>query len=307
MNVLRKKHGVHASEHARADAEASGAEPAVRLAETLHIVRVVDCLELLKSLPSDSVQLVVCDPPYNINLAAWDRFDDYLAWASAWLAECERVLAPTGNLALFGGLQYQGEAGSGDLLELLVHVRRQKRMLLVNLIIWHYANGMGAHRFFANRHEEIAWFAKTKRYHFDLDAVRIPFDEATKRAYSRDKRLNPESLEKGKNPTNVWAMGRLNGNSTERVGHPTQKPAEVIRRLVRALSYPGSTVVDFFAGSGVTMRVAMEEGRHSVSGDASESLVAYAAAQTKGLSPAIPARVLGEGEPGQHPLLRPRE
>ncbi len=75
-------------------------------------------------------------------------------------------------------------------------------------------------------------------------------------------------MEKGRNPTNVWQMARLNGNSKERVGHPTQKPREVIQRLVRALSYPGSVVLDFFAGSGVTARVAIEEGRHSVTCDA---------------------------------------
>src|SRR6185369_365501 len=63
-------------------------------------------------------------------------------------------------------------------------------------------------------------------------------------------------------------MPRLNGNSKERVGHPTQKPREVIQRLVRALSYPGSVVLDFFAGSGVTTRVAIEEGRHSLACDA---------------------------------------
>jgi len=60
---------------------------------------------------------------------------------------------------------------------------------------------LSAHRFFANRHEEIAWFGKTAKYYFDLDAVREPFDDATKAAYKRDKRLRPESVDKGKNPT----------------------------------------------------------------------------------------------------------
>jgi site-specific DNA-methyltransferase (adenine-specific) len=83
----------------------------------------------------------------------------------------------------------------------------------------------------------------------------------------KDKRLRPESIEKGKNPTNVWHIERLNANSRERVGHPTQKPAEVIRRLIRGLSYPGSTVLDPFAGSGVTAKVCMEENRHSICSD----------------------------------------
>jgi len=147
--------------------------------------------------------------------------------------------------------------------------------LLANLIIWNYPNGMSAQRFFANRHEEIAWFAKTKKYFFDLDAVREPYDEETKAIYMKDKRLNPESVEKGRNPTNVWRMPRLNGNSLERVGHPTQKPAVIIERLIRALSYPGSTVLDFFAGSGVTARVAIKEGRNSICTDKDSSFNKY--------------------------------
>jgi site-specific DNA-methyltransferase (adenine-specific) len=134
---------------------------------------------------------------------------------------------------------------------------------------------MSAHRFFANRHEEALWLSKTKKYYFDLDSVRIPFDEETKRVYKRDKRLNPESVDKGKNPTNVWEINRLSGNSKERVGHPTQKPVEVIRRFVRGLSYPGSTVLDFFAGSGTTGRVCIEEGRNSILADTDPLLNEY--------------------------------
>ena len=73
----------------------------------------------------------------------------------------------------------------------------------------------------------------------------------------------------------MWEIGRLNGNSSERVGHPTQKPAEIIRRFVRALSYEGSLVLDFFAGSGTTGRVCIEENRHSIMVDADKSLLDY--------------------------------
>src|SRR5215472_8714619 len=258
MNRLRKSGVAHSSARGVVAAE---------VAATSHIVAVGDCLQTLRKIPDQSVQLVVCDPPYNINVAAWDDLDHYVDWAGKWLAEVERVLAPSGNFVLFGGLQYQAEAGSGDLLSLMGWMRAHSRMLLANLIIWNYPNGMGAQRFFANRHEEIAWFAKTPKYFFDLDAVRRPLDPATLKIYKRDKRLNAESLEKGINPTNVWKIPRLNGNSKERVGHPTQKPRELIERLVLSLSYPGSTVLDFFAGSGVSARVAIENERHSISTD----------------------------------------
>lgn len=270
MNALRKSGQKHSSETMLVS---DAGDP------TRHVYDVGDCLEVLAKIPSDSIQLIVCDPPYNILLADWDDHADYIGWAHQWLAEAERVLAPTGSIAIFGGLQYQGEAGSGDLISIISHMREHSKMLLANLIIWNYPNGMSAHRFFANRHEEIAWFAKTKKYYFDLDAVREPYDEATKAVYMKDKRLNPESVEKGRNPTNVWQMPRLNGNSKERVGHPTQKPAVVIQRLVRALSYPGSTVLDFFGGSGVTARVAIEEGRNSICTDADEIFREYYAKQ----------------------------
>ena len=270
MNALRKAGRRHSSDTLLSASATEG---------TRHVFDVADCLDVLQKVPSESVQLIICDPPYNILLADWDDHTDYVGWASQWLAEAERVLTSTGNIAIFGGLQYQGEAGSGDLLSIISHMREQSGMLLANLIIWNYPNGMSAQRFFANRHEEIAWFAKTKKYFFDLDAVREPYDDETKAAYMKDKRLNPESVEKGRNPTNVWRMSRLNGNSRERVGHPTQKPAAVIERLIRALSCPGSTVLDFFAGSGVTARAAIQEGRNSICTDANPAIRDYMAKQ----------------------------
>jgi len=135
--------------------------------------------------------------------------------------------------------------------------------------------------------------------------VREPYDEETKREYLKDKRLRADSVEKGRNPTNVWRMPRLNGNSKERVGHPTQKPRAVIRRLVRALSYPGSTVLDFFAGSGVTARVAVEERRNSISSDNSPALQSYLERQLADLDQnPPPADYLITTDLRAHPVLR---
>src|SRR6516225_4382871 len=296
MNRLRKSGGVHSS---------ARAAPAPSSEVTSHIVAVADCLEVLRRIPSGSVQLVICDPPYNINLAAWDEHAHYVDWAGKWLAEVERVLAPSGSFVLFGGLQYQGEAGSGDLLSLMSWMRRHSRMLLANLIIWNYPNGMGAHRFFANRHEEIAWFARTPKYYFDLDAVRTKLDARTLEVYKRDKRLVAENLDKGINPTNVWRIPRLNGNSRERVGHPTQKPAALIARIVRALSFPGSTVLDFFAGSGVTTRVAIETGRHSIASDSDAMFSTYLARHIGRLGQKAPSHVLIEDHDwSRHPAFQ---
>ena len=263
MNVL-KKNGV----------EHSASIDGKQVEKSLHGIYIQDAVQFLKKMPDSSVQLVLIDPPYNLDLDYWDTYEDYLGWAKTWLDEIYRVLTDTGNCVIFGGFQFQ-DLKKGDLLEILHYARHNTKLRFVNLVIWYYKNGMSAHRFFANRHEEAIWLSKTNKYYFDLDAVRVPFDEATKEMYKKDKRLNPESIEKGKNPTNVWEIGRLNGNSVERVGHPTQKPLEIIRRFVRGLSYEGSIVLDFFAGSGTTGRVCIEENRHSIMVDADVSLNMY--------------------------------
>ena len=231
--------------------------------KTYHGFFIKDSIKFLEKMPDSSVQLILIDPPYNLDLATWDTFENYMAWAERWLNEIKRVLTDNGNFVIFGGYQYQ-DVKKGDLLEIMYYLRHNTDLLFVNLIIWYYKSGMSAHRFFSNKHEEILWYAKTKKYYFDLDAVRMKYDEQTKNAYLKDKRLNPETVEKGKNPGNVWEIPRLHSNSKERVGHPTQKPLAVIRRLIKGLSYPGSIVMDFFAGSGTTGRVCIEENRHSI-------------------------------------------
>ena len=235
---------------------------------------IMDCGDFLKQLPDNSIQLICVDPPYNLELARWDIYDGYIEWASKWIDEAYRVLSPHGSMVIFGGIQFR-DVKSGDLLDIIQYVRKTTKFKLINTIIWHYKNGMSAHRFFANRHEEVIWLTKTNDYYFDLDSVRVPYSEEDLKLALKDKRLNHENTKKGKNPTNVWDIGRLNGNSKERVGHPTQKPVEIIDRFVKSLSYPGSTVLDFFAGSGTVGRVCINEGRNCLMCDSDKKLLEY--------------------------------
>lgn len=233
-----------------------------------------DCCEFLKRIPDNSIQLICIDPPYNLELAGWDTYDNYIEWASEWLDEAYRVLSDSGSMVIFGGIQFR-DVKSGDLIDIIQYVRKNSKFKLINTIIWYYKNGMSAHRYFANRHEEVIWLAKTNDYYFDLDSVRVPYTEEQLQLALKDKRLNPENTQKGKNPTNVWEIGRLNGNSKERVGHPTQKPLEIIDRFVKSLSYPGAIVLDFFAGSGTVGRVCITEGRHCLMCDSDPASIDY--------------------------------
>src|SRR5262249_2527859 len=122
MNALRKSGRAHRSETLAKRHQ---------LQSTSHAVFAADCLDVLRRLPDNSIQLIVCDPPYNILMADWDQHSNYISWASKWLCEARRVLSDTGNLVIFGGLQYQGEASSGDLLSIIAEVRRQALFNLV--------------------------------------------------------------------------------------------------------------------------------------------------------------------------------
>ena len=242
--------------------------------ESIISINIMDCCELLKELPDESIQLICIDPPYNLELSDWDIYDKYIDWASNWINESYRVLSKQGSMVIFGGIQFR-DAKTGDLLDIIHYIRNNTNFKLINTIIWHYKNGMSAHRYFANRHEEAIWLTKTNDYYFDLDSVRVPYSEEELKLALKDNRLNPENTKKGKNPTNVWEIGRLNGNSKERVGHPTQKPLKIIDNFVKSLSYPGSTVLDFFAGSGTTGRVCVEENRHCLLCDTSETTLDF--------------------------------
>lgn len=242
--------------------------------KSMLFIKIMDCCDFLHELPDNSIQLICIDPPYNLELTVWDIYDNYINWAEKWLEECYRVLSKSGNLVIFGGIQFRNMK-SGDLIDIIYHVRHNTRFKLINTIIWRYRNGMSAHRYFANRHEEIIWLVKSDDYYFDLDSVREPYLNKELELALKDKRLNPENTLKGKNPTNVWEINRLNGNSKERVGHPTQKPLAIISRLVKSLSYPNSIVLDFFAGSGTIGRACVAEGRHCLMCDSDEKLISY--------------------------------
>ena len=84
------------------------------------LLHIGDCLDFLKTIPDNSIQLICIDPPYNLELENWDIYDDYIEWADKWLQEAYRVLSPNGNMAIFGGIQFRN-VKSGDLIEIIHH------------------------------------------------------------------------------------------------------------------------------------------------------------------------------------------
>jgi DNA modification methylase len=94
--------------------------------------------------------------------------------------------------------------------------------------------------------------------------VRIPYDAETKKARSRSIFVGAKWLEVGYNPKDLWSVSRLHREHPERADHPTQKPLEIIERMLKASCPPDGVVLDLFMGSGTTAIAAKRCGRNFV-------------------------------------------
>ena len=130
---------------------------------------------------------------------------------------------------------------------------------MINEIIWDrkVPSMGGSTRKFSSVHDTIGFFVKTKDYYFDIDSIRIPYDEETKKARTRSIFVGKKWLEVGYNPKDVWAVSRLHKIHSEREEHPTQKPLEIIERMIKASCPENGVVLDPFAGSGTTVAACM--------------------------------------------------
>ncbi|MES2047723.1 MAG: site-specific DNA-methyltransferase [Pseudomonadota bacterium] len=220
-----------------------------------------DALAGLERIPDGSIDLILTDPPYGLGKDYGNDSDkqasaEYLAWTERWIDAALPKLKPTGSLYIFLTWRYSPE----------IFVMLKQRMTMLNEIIWdrRVPSMGGSVRSFTSVHDTIGFFAKDKGHYFDLDAVRIPYDAETKKARSRSIFVGAKWLELGYNPKDVWSVSRIHKEDPERADHPTQKPLEIIERMVRASCPPGGVVLDLFMGSGTTAIAAKRCGRHFV-------------------------------------------
>jgi site-specific DNA-methyltransferase (adenine-specific) len=241
--------------------EASPASPGARADLPRVTIRQRDFLLDTACLPDASVDLIIADPPYGLGKDYGNDSDmrsagEHLAWMRAWLDLAVPKLKPSGSLYVFCTWQYAPEIFS--------HLKTC--MTMINEIIWdrRVPSMGGTTRRFTSVHDNVGLFVRSRQYYFDLDPVRIPYDPVTKKARTRKLFAGSKWLEVGYNPKDVWSVSRLHRQHAERVAHPTQKPLEIIERMVLASCPPQGTVLDPFMGSGTTAVACARTGRHFV-------------------------------------------
>ena len=215
----------------------------------------MDCLEYLKSLEDNSVDMVLVDPPYfQIVKNSWDNQwpteAAYLEWCKEWTSEALRVLKPNRCLYVWGTTK------TDTFLRYKLNVLNSFSDLhYQNWIIWSYDWGGRTKKTFARKHEDLLMYSKGKTFLFNADDVRIPYKINT------PVRAGVERNENGKIPTDVWPKNNVTTSKEYAGWHPTQKPIELLQRIIKANTNPGDTVLDFFSGSGSTMIAAAQTGR----------------------------------------------
>jgi DNA modification methylase len=259
-----------------------------------------DNLHVMRQLPSESIDLIYIDPPFfsgrQYNVIFGDQnelrsFSDiweggmpgYLIWLNARLYEMKRLLKKTGSIyvhcdwhaghyikcemdKIFG---YGGSEAKGPGFK--------------NEIIWSYSWGIRVDTRWNRKHDTILMYTKSEKFTFNANDVleNRQLSEGTKKRLEYSGALIRDHNKRGDSeqalPTDVWYVATINGMAKERIGYPTQKPQELIERIVKASSNEGDVVADFFCGGGTAAAVAQRLNRNWIASDQSRVAVALTA------------------------------
>jgi site-specific DNA-methyltransferase (adenine-specific) len=223
-----------------------------------------DLLEALDKLPPAFADLLIIDPPYNLDKDFHGmRFsaqgdDAYLAYVLSWFPRLLEKMKPTGSCYLCGDWRSA----------LSLYRAMEGRLVVRNRITWQREKGRGAKSNWKNSTEDIWFGTMGNEYWFDVDAVKVrrrviaPYREGGK---PKDWEETDEGRFRLTHPGNFWDdVSVPYWSMPENTDHPTQKPEKLIAKLVLASCPPGGVVLDPFLGSGTTSVVAKKLGRRFV-------------------------------------------
>ena len=258
----------------------------IQSAENKHISQIntiinSDCIEGMKSLPDNSIDLIIADPPYNLSkggdwkwdnsvalagmggnwnkvMQEWDNFtfDSYINFTQAWLTEAKRILKPTGSMWIFGTYHNIG---------IINVICQQLGIEIINEVIWYKRNAfpnLSGRRLTAS-HETLLWChkgGKKREYYFDYE-------------YSKNGDFESDGLKTPeKQMRTVWDIPNNKDRSELQFGkHPTQKPLRILKRMIRLSTKSGDTILTPFAGAGSECVAAKVTGRNYIGFEVDEA------------------------------------
>lgn len=224
-----------------------------------------DSLELLKDIPENSVDMIFADPPYflsnggftvfagrrvSVDKGAWDvsrgAVEDSL-FHQAWIRACKRILKPSGTIWISG--TYHSIYLCGSIIQ-------QEGYHILNDITWYKPNASPnlSGRYFTASHETLLWARKDKEAKHTFN-----YKEMREGSWPGDFFKNP-----GKQMRSVWSINTPQAWEKKFGKHPTQKPLDLLRRIVIASTNKGDVILDPFTGSSTTGLAAVECGRQFI-------------------------------------------
>jgi len=243
-----------------------------------------NCIDVLSTLPENSVDLIFADPPYNLQLQndlyrpnlskvdavddGWDKFgsfEEYDIFTRAWLSACRRVLKDTGTIWVIGS--YHNIFRVGTLLQDL-------DFWILNDVIWLKTNPMPNFRGvrFTNAHETLIWAQKKQ-------GAKYTFNHQAMKSLNEDLQMRSD-----------WVIPLATGPERIKVNgekaHATQKPEGLLYRVILSSSKVGDVVLDPFFGSGTTGAVAKKLHRNWIGIERDEKYIRVAEKRIEAVEPA---------------------
>jgi len=249
-----------------------------------------DNLEVLRTLPSESIDLIYIDPPFfsgrNYNVIWGDTnevrtfydiweggIDSYIVWLNARLWEMKRVLKKTGSIYVHCDW-HASHYIKAEMDKIFGYNN------FLNEIVWDYRTGGSSKETFSKKHDIILLYKKTNKYCFNLQKEKAYTKSKSRKAGIIDYGAGTAEFfedEQGVynfvNMRDVWDIPYINSQALERIGYPTQKPEALLERIIKASSNEGDVVADFFCGGGTTLAVAMKLKRRFIGCDSSRVAV----------------------------------
>ena len=260
----------------------------------LNQIRHGDCIEILKSLPANSVDVIFADPPYNLQLRnelyrpnqtkvdavndGWDQFENFKSYdefTHNWLSACRRVLKDTGTIWVIGTYHNIYRVGA---------IMQDLGFWILNDILWIKNNPMPNFRGvrFTNAHETLIWAQKKK-------GAKYTFNHRSTKALNDDLQMRSDWW----NIPLVTGRQRVKSNGFK--AHSTQKPEALLYRILLASSNVGDVILDPFFGSGTTGAAAKKLGRHWIGIEREAKYIRVAQKRIDAVTPS-PAEALTQPE-----------